>query len=45
MAEVEELRARQNTASKEIGKAPPDERPAKIAATSALKEELTASPC
>ncbi len=42
MAEVEELRARQNVASKEIGKAPADERPAKIAAASALKEELSA---
>ena len=37
---VEELRARQNAASKEIGKAAPDERPAKIAAAGALKEEL-----
>ena len=40
--EVEELRARQNAASKEIGKAAPDERPAKIAAAGALKEELAA---
>ena len=39
---VEELRARQNAASKEIGKAPPDERPAKIAAAGELKEELSA---
>ncbi len=39
---VEELRARQNAASKEIGKAAPDERPAKIAAAGALKEELAA---
>ena len=38
--EVEELRARQNAASREIGKAPGDERPAKIAAAGALKEEL-----
>ena len=38
--EVEELRARQNAASREIGKAPADERPAKIAAAGALKEEL-----
>jgi seryl-tRNA synthetase len=38
---VEELRARQNAASKEIGAAPADERPAKIAAATALKEELT----
>jgi seryl-tRNA synthetase len=37
---VEELRTRQNTASKEIGRAAPDERPAKIAAAGALKEEL-----
>ena len=40
---VEELRARQNAASKEIGKAAPDERPAKIAAAGALKEELARS--
>jgi seryl-tRNA synthetase len=40
LAEVEELRRRQNLASKEIGKASPDERPAKIAAAAALKEEL-----
>jgi len=39
---VEELRARQNAASKEIGKAAPDDRPAKIEAAAALKEELTA---
>ncbi len=37
---VEELRAQQNAASKEIGQASPDERPAKIAAAGALKEEL-----
>ena len=42
LTEVEELRARQNAASKEIGKASPDERPAKIAAAGALKEELAA---
>ncbi len=40
--ETEQLRARQNTESKDIGKAAPDERPAKIAAASALKEELAA---
>jgi seryl-tRNA synthetase len=40
LAQVEELRARQNAASKEIGKASPEERPAKIAAASAMKEEL-----
>ncbi len=39
---VEELRARQNAASKEIGKASKEERPAKIEAASLLKEELTA---
>jgi seryl-tRNA synthetase len=39
---VEELRARQNAASKEIGAAPADERPAKIASAAALKEELVA---
>lgn len=37
---VEDLRARQNAASKEIGKSSPDERPAKIAAAGALKDEL-----
>jgi len=37
---VEELRARQNVASKEIGKASPEERPSRIAAASALKDEL-----
>jgi len=42
LTEVEELRARQNAASKEIGKAAPDERPAKIEAAAALKAELTA---
>ena len=40
LGEVEELRARQNAASKEIGRATPDERPAKIAAAAALKDEL-----
>jgi seryl-tRNA synthetase len=40
LAEVEDLRRRQNLASKEIGKAPPDERPARIAAAGELKEEL-----
>ena len=38
---VEELRARQNTASKAIGKAAADERPALVAAAGALKAELT----
>ena len=42
LAEVEELRAVQNAASKEIGKSSPDERPAKIAAAGELKEQLTA---
>ena len=42
LTEVEELRARQNVASKAIGKASPDERPAKIEAAAALKAELTA---
>ena len=40
--EVEELRARQNAASKEIGQASPEDRPAKIAAAGELKEALTA---
>jgi seryl-tRNA synthetase len=39
---VEELRARQNAASREIGKATAEERPAKIGAAGALKAELTA---
>jgi len=43
LARVEELRARQNAASKEIGRAGPDERAAKIAAAGALKEELAAA--
>lgn len=42
LTQVEELRTRQNVASKEIGKSSPDDRPAKIAAAGALKEELTA---
>ncbi len=42
LTEVEELRARQNAASKEIGQAAPDERPAKIAAAGELKEDLAA---
>jgi seryl-tRNA synthetase len=37
---VEELRTRQNAASKAIGKAPPDERPALVDAAGALKAEL-----
>ena len=41
--EVEALRGRQNTASKEIGKAPPDERAARIEAAGGLKVELTAA--
>ena len=40
LAEVETLRARQNAASKEIGRAPADERQAKIAVASGLKDEL-----
>jgi seryl-tRNA synthetase len=39
---VEELRTRQNAASKEIGRAAPEDRPEKIAAAGALKEELQA---
>jgi len=38
---VEELRGRSNTMSKEIGKASPDERPAKIEAAGVVKAELT----
>jgi seryl-tRNA synthetase len=37
---VEELRARQNTASKAIGKVTPEERPALVEAAGALKAEL-----
>ena len=40
---VEELRARQNTASKAIGKATPEERPALVEAAGALKAELAES--
>ena len=40
LTEVEALRQRQNEASKAIGKAAPEERPAKIEAASALKAEL-----
>jgi seryl-tRNA synthetase len=41
-SEVDELRARQNAASKEIGRADPADRPDKIAAAGALKDELVA---
>jgi seryl-tRNA synthetase len=41
-ADIEGLRARQNAASKAIGRAPAGERDAKIAAASALKNELAA---
>jgi seryl-tRNA synthetase len=40
LTEVEELRARQNAASKEIANASPDERKARIGAAAALKDEL-----
>ena len=42
LAEVEALRAEQNAASKAIGKAAPEERPARIEAAAALKERLGA---
>jgi seryl-tRNA synthetase len=42
VTEVDALRARQNAASKAIGQAAADERPAKIEAAAALKEELAA---
>jgi seryl-tRNA synthetase len=42
LGEVEEIRARQNAASKEIGRAAAEERPAKIAAAASLKDELAA---
>ena len=40
LALVEELRARQNAASKEIGRAAPEERQALVTAASELKEGL-----
>ncbi len=40
LAQVEDLRARQNAASKQIGKAAAADRPQLVAAASALKEEL-----
>jgi seryl-tRNA synthetase len=40
-ATAEELRARSNAASKEIGRAAPDDRQAKIEAAGAIKAELT----
>ncbi len=42
LSEVEELRAEQNAASKEIGRAAADERAERIAAAAVLKERLTA---
>ncbi len=42
LTRVEDLRTRQNAASKEIGQSTADERPAKIAVATALKEELAA---
>ena len=42
LGRVEQLRARQNAASKAIGKAAPEDRPAQIEAAGALKEELAA---
>lgn len=41
LSEVEELRAEQNAASKEIGRAAPDERADRIAAAALLKARLT----
>ncbi len=40
MSEVEELRGESNRVSKEIGKAAPEERPARIEAANAIKESL-----
>ena len=40
MTEVEELRGQSNAVSKEIGKASPEERPAKIEAANELKQDL-----
>jgi seryl-tRNA synthetase len=41
LSSVEELRARQNAASRAIGRAAPDERPALVEAAGALKRELS----
>ena len=43
LSATEELRARSNAASKEIGRSAPDERPARIAAAQQLKDELQAA--
>src|SRR5205823_6591137 len=43
LAVVEQLRAGQNAASKEIGRAAPDERPALVAAASALKDDVASA--
>jgi seryl-tRNA synthetase len=40
MSEVEELRGQSNAVSKEIGKASPEERPAKIESANLLKQDL-----
>ena len=40
LTEVEELRGRSNSVSKEIGQASPEDRPAKIEAANVLKQEL-----
>lgn len=40
---VQDLRTRQNAASKAIGKASPQDRPAQIAAATAIKDELSAA--
>jgi seryl-tRNA synthetase len=42
MSEVEELRGQSNAVSKEIGKATPEERPAKIESANLLKQDLKA---
>ncbi len=42
-SDVQALRARQNVASREIGRAAPEERPAKIAVAAGLKDELSAA--
>ncbi len=42
LLEVEDLRQKSNAVSKEIGKASPEERPAKIEAANALKQDLKA---
>ena len=45
LQEVEELRSQQNAASKDIGRASPEERDAKIAVAASMKELLQSKDC